>query len=473
VPPGKQYLPYQEKGIRYALGARGTIIADEMGLGKTVQAIGVINASLEAKRVLVVCPAGLVTNWLNEFWAWRVKESQAQVTVVSYHGAAAHIDGPSIDILIVDECHYVKNADTQRAQTVKALAAKSKRVLLLTGTPMENCPIELWPLLQIACPEKWDPPRREMKMVMTPEQKKSHPGEGQNFWEFAKRYCDLKKVRFKVKGRYRSAYDFSGASNLIELNARLKNTCMVRRLKKDVLTELPDKRRQLIVLKTPVKTADFTCSERIISQIGEINESSYFHVLKRLVGNKVLFEEWSKKRHEEALAKVDACLEFIGDAMDAGEKLIVFAHHQDVIDGLFDGIEVGNPGIAVKVTGKTHVADRGAAVKRFQDDPKCKVFVGSIGAAGVGITLTASSHVIFCELDPVPGRMSQAEDRAHRIGQKNMVLVQHLIADGSLCARMAKILVKKQEVLTAALDADIAEHVRAEIVQRFEQSQDC
>jgi SWI/SNF-related matrix-associated actin-dependent regulator 1 of chromatin subfamily A len=107
---------------------------------------------------------------------------------------------------------------------------------------------------------------------------------------------------------------------------------------------------------------------------------------------------------------------------------------------------------AVTVTGDTHVADRGAAVTAFQGDKRCRVFIGSIGAAGVGITLTAASHVIFCELDPVPGKMSQAEDRAHRIGQKNSVLVQHLVMDRTLCARMAKIVVRKQAIIKEALD---------------------
>ncbi len=445
APEGKAYLPYQLKGIRYALGARGTIIADEMGLGKTVQAIGVINALPQVRRVLIVAPAGLVTNWSHELREWlinpRIDASGQQIVITSYHGAGS-MEPPTGGMLIVDEAHYIKHSATQRSQNVARLAKDAERIVLLTGTPMENSPIELWPLLKIACPEKWDPPIRGLKASYTigPDAKKTHPGEGPNFWDFAVRYCDLKKVRYQAGERWRSTWDFSGSSNAIELAARLKNTCMIRRLKKDVLPELPPKRRQLVVLKSGIKDDLFP----------EVTDDNYFDILGKLTADKVLFTEYSRRRHEQALAKVDACIEFIENALDSSAKIIVFAHHADVIAALAEGLKDFNPRI---VTGKTHPADRGAAVHAFQNDPSVRLFIGSIGAAGVGITLTASEHVIFVELDPVPGRMTQAEDRAHRIGQRYSVLVQHLLSDGSLCARMAKILVRKQAVLTAVLDS--------------------
>lgn len=108
------------------------------------------------------------------------------------------------------------------------------------------------------------------------------------------------------------------------------------------------------------------------------------------------------------------------------------------------------------ITGETAQAERQAAVDRFQTDPACRVFVGSIKAAGVGFTLTASSHVIFAELDWVPGNITQAEDRCHRIGQTDSVLVQHVVVDGSLDARMADMLVAKQDVIDRALDKGAA-----------------
>lgn len=165
-------------------------------------------------------------------------------------------------------------------------------------------------------------------------------------------------------------------------------------------------------------------------------------------------------RHETALAKAPAVVSHLKDAMEGNrDKLIVFVHHKDVIDAMADAMqEVG----VVQVTGDTPMAARQDAVDAFQNDPEVRLFIGNIQAAGVGLTLTASSHVVFAELDWVPGNMTQAEDRAHRIGQKNAVLVQHLVLDGSLDARLARTLIEKQAVLDQALD-EVTPEKRAEL----------
>ncbi len=153
------------------------------------------------------------------------------------------------------------------------------------------------------------------------------------------------------------------------------------------------------------------------------------------------------------MAKIPYVIQHVTDSIEDGGKVIVFAHHHDVIDAL--SAEFGSR--AVTVYGSTAMTARQAAVDRFQKDPECQVFIGGIQAAGVGLTLTASAHVIFAELDWVPGNVTQAEDRAHRIGQKNMVLIQHLVLEGSLDARMARILVDKQEIIDQALDREKSE----------------
>jgi len=456
VPDGRSYLPYQESGIRYALGAplgTGTILADEMGLGKTVQAIGFINAIPGWPTVVVICPAGLKTNWHAELAAWLFNK-KLTVNVISYHEAEkyaarakADCEEAKWDILIVDEAQYIKNPESKRSQAVTIIAREAERVLLLTGTPMENRPIELWPLLRIAAPAQWDPSHTRLG-VISADKKASHPGEGPNFWAFAKRYCGLKKSFFPGRGGRRMAWDFSGASNLDELSAKLKATCMVRRLKETVLTQLPDKRFQLVLLDSIAEKIDDS------DMLPELSEHNYSEQVRSLIADKVKFAEYSKRRHEQALKKVDPTLVFLRDQMDGSQKIIVFAHHRDVIAKLEMGItaELDAGDYMVCVTGETHVADRGANVKAFQEDPKCRIFLGSIGAAGLGITLTASSHVIFVELDPVPGKMAQAMDRAHRIGQKGSVLVQYLMFNNSLCARLAQIVVKKQGIINRVLD---------------------
>jgi hypothetical protein len=161
----------------------------------------------------------------------------------------------------------------------------------------------------------------------------------------------------------------------------------------------------------------------------------------------------SALRHETALAKLPYVIEHLRDALESGEKIVCFAHHLDVIAAL--KAEFG--AACVTLTGSTSVADRQAAVERFQNDPACTLFIGNILAAGIGITLTASSHVVCAELDWRPAMVTQAEDRTHRIGQRNAVLVQHVVFDGSLDAVMAKRIIAKQEIIDAALDKGMAE----------------
>ena len=438
APPGKTFLPYQKKAIKYASSGRGTLIADEMGLGKTIQAIGILNTLPSDWKCLIVCPAGLVPNWENELAEWRV-ESAPECTIVSYN-KAERIRDAFFDVVIVDEAHYCKNLSAKRTQTVLSIARKASKVIALTGTPIENRPVEIWPLLLLVCPEQWDPPTAEG--IRGPQDSNNRPGQGGNFWKFAQRYCDLKKTWYPGRNGGGYAWDFTGASNLDELQKKLRATCMVRRMKKDVLSELPAKRRQIIPLPSSADDSDL---------LPELSELTYESALAELTAGKAAFTEYSKRRHSQALEKVASAYRHISDTLDSVQKIVVFAHHTDVISELsamFTAEQID----FVEFTGSTPDLHRRRAVERFQNDPSCRVFLGSIGAAGVGLTLTAASHVIFVELDPVPGRMSQAEDRCHRIGQKECVLVQHLVANGSLCARIAKLLVKKQAVISEAVD---------------------
>jgi hypothetical protein len=166
-------------------------------------------------------------------------------------------------------------------------------------------------------------------------------------------------------------------------------------------------------------------------------------------GSSAIFSELSKLRHEVALAKVPYVIEQLKELIEEEEKKVIcFAHHKDVIAAIMAAF----PGVAVQITGDTPMQARQDAVEAFQGNDKIKLFVGSITAAGVGLTLTAASHVIFAELDWVPGNITQCEDRAHRIGQTNSVLVQHLVLEGSLDAYIADTLVAKQTVIDQALD---------------------
>lgn len=457
-PEGLSYLPFQRAGIAFAASHEATLIADEMGLGKTVQAAGLINADSTIQNVLVVCPASLRLNWQRELNRWLVIPREiaiatsaglptAQIVIVNYdilHSLRPAIDERSWDLVVCDEAHYLKSGTARRAVAVLGQRKKgskdewettpieARRRVFLTGTPLVNRPIEAWPLLNFLTPGTF----------------------GSRFG-YGKRYC----------GAYRNGHgwDFTGASNLGELQERMRETVMVRRLKADVLTELPPKQRQVIALPAngagpwvQAENAAFDAHEdRLVdlraavevARASDDPEAYRLAVSELTEASRSAFEGISRARHQTAMAKVPYVVAHVSDAIEDGHKVVVMAHHHDVIDGIADAI----PG-SVRLTGRDPMTARQEAVDRFQNDPECRVFVGSIQAAGVGLTLTAAAHVVFAELDWVPGNMSQAEDRCHRIGQHDPVLVQHIVFDESLDARMAHALVAKQRVLDKALD---------------------
>jgi SWI/SNF-related matrix-associated actin-dependent regulator 1 of chromatin subfamily A len=453
LPEGKTLFPYQKAGIEYAVQNRSVLIGDEMGLGKTVQAIAVINVE-KPKTVLIVCPATLKINWQKECNRWLVDPYRIhvmrsgdafpvipEIVIMNYDIAAKYADeirAVKWDLLICDEAHYMKNP---KAARTKALLGEGKKVrplgaekrIFLTGTPITNRPVEIWPLVNYLFPAQFS-----------------------NFFFFAKRYCNA------VSSRY--GWDFSGASNLDELQQTLRSAGMIRRMKAQVLTELPAKIRQVIslpsdsvsrLIKKENEHGD-ALEKRVKAIKAEAKRSkasgdkeAYAAAVGQLrQAYSVAFEEMAAIRRELAHAKIPFVIEHITDIVESNGKVVVMAHHREVVDALQNHFGLA----AVKLYGGMSDVEKENSVTRFQNDQTCKIFVGSIRAAGVGITLTAAAKVVFAELDWTPANMMQAEDRCHRIGQTESVLVQHLVFDGSLDARMAEILVEKMAIIGAALD---------------------
>lgn len=471
APGGLEYRPFQRAGIAYAADRKGTLIADEMGLGKTIQALGLINLK-KFSAVLIVVPASLRINWRNEARRWLVEDlsivtvltgdedlASANVVIVNYERIKGEIFDVLMsrewDLIVIDEAHYCKNPKAQRTQRVlgtwnakekrkvPGLCDRARNRLFLTGTPILNRPIELHPLLANLDPRQFG-----------------------HFMRFAKRYCAAVQTRY--------GWDFTGASNLSELQDRLRASVMVRRLKADVLKELPPKVRQIVELapngmsrtleqeRKAWRAMGFDNAEdvdnyncfRDLTEDMELaaasgDEDAYNAAVARLDSAvKVAFEEMSSYRKSLAVQKIPAVIEHCDNMLENVGKLVIFAHHIEVMDKLKE--HYGSK--AVMLRGDTKVEDRQVAVDRFQTDDFVRVFIGSIKAAGVGITLTAASNVVFAELDWVPANVSQAEDRCHRIGQAGSVNVQHLVVDGSLDAKLAMVLVAKQAIMDAALD---------------------
>lgn len=460
APDGLEYLPFQTAGIEYMLQRADVLLADEMGLGKTIQVIGLINANTSIRRVLIVCPASLKINWKNELMKWSARPfvigivspvttefPAAHIVIINYEQVEKHraaIDRTSWDLLICDESHYLKSAKAQRTRLVvghwdtdpgkRIYPIKAARRVFVTGTPVLNRPKELWTSVRAL----------------------DRMGLGADWHSFHVRYCAAYKDRF--------GWQIDGASNLEELQSRLRGSIMLRRKKQDVLTELPPKRRQLIMLepitvgaKQALKNekALFEIEQNMADLAREVEKLSadqanqkYKEAVQKLHAcQSVAFSETAKLRHMTALAKLPMVMDHLVNVLESEEKIVVFAHHHDVIDGLVEGLAEFN---VVSFDGRTDLPRRQAAVQAFQDNPNVRVIIGSIGAMGTGWTLTAASYAAFAELDWVPGNLNQAEDRLHRIGQAGSVLVQHLLLDGSFDGRMAKSVVHKQSVIERA-----------------------
>lgn len=460
APDGLNYYPFQKAGIKFLVEHKNALLCDQVGLGKSVEIVGLINYLDEIEKVLIVCPATMKLVWKYELERWLVRnipiviphhystlpdKNQKTIIIANYdvfsrkNPLRDQLREREYDLLVLDEAHFVKHGSkTNRGKYIlgggkeRLKPIKAERNIFVTATPITNRPIELWPLVHFLDKENW----------------------GNYIW-YTKRYCNAHQ------GRY--GWDVSGASNLEELQDRLRSTIMIRRETKDVLPELPDKTRQVIEIEAPeleevikkewdayhkVRTAIEKAKQRL-NEIKDETSEDYREAVKSLKRAKqAAFEEIAVIRKETAVRKIPFIIEYLREIMENQEKVIVFAHHKIMIDALMNAFK----SVAVKIDGSTPQKDRMQAINKFQNSPDTKVFVGSILACGTGITLTASNFVLFAELDWVPANMAQAEGRATRIGQKKHVFIQYVVIEGSVDAMIAKKLLEKQDIINTALN---------------------
>ena len=456
-------FPYQERGVKamfdfYANGNHGVILGDDMGLGKTVQALALIN---EAKplHVLIVCPASVKLNWLKEAKVWLKEHYSIQVlegrnaepitpgfhliTIVNYD-ILGHLDFSKCeyDLVIYDEAHMLKTVDAQR--TVAAASICTSKRLKMTGTPIVNRPKEIWQLMLLCG-------------LCRPEE----------FHAFGLKYCNARqRTDFRMVGpkggkfpKQVKVWDYDGAKNLEELNYWLRKKCLIRRMKDQVLTDLPDKTRQIIELPGYEHNGD------IINRLQDLlhlrKNTTYEGTVQKLNDEiKLAFEEVSLIRHETALEKLQPGLGFIMNALKSTKKLFVAAYHRDVIGELADGL--WHAGMKpVQHHGGMTGDQKQSSLDAFINDPSCRVIVGQIQATGTGVNglQEVCDHMIVFELPWSPSELTQLEDRLHRIGQKGNVLIQHLVFDNSIDARICKTLVRKQKIISDAIDTSTESEV--------------
>ena len=460
APEGLVYMPHQLAAIAYSGERVGALNADEMGLGKTISALGVINSDQSIKKVVVVCPAMLKINWAREAKKWLARPfriivvnggklspdeltgQDSVLVIINYEVLGKHqtlLNSIAWDLVVLDEAHYCKNYKAARTKLATQLLARGRRRLALTGTPVLAAPQDLVEILMALDPKHWS-----------------------DRFAYLRRYCGFMETTY--------GWACTDPANLSELQEKLRGTVMVRRLKSDVLTDLPPKMRQVIVLEQSSRelraqvmlekktlrqhhVARAAAKSRAAEARRTGNEQAYRDAVNRLreIG-RVALEDISRLRQETALLKLPYVIEYLQNNLEqtANKKVVVFAHHVAILKKLQQAF----PDNSVLVYGDIPFQARQAAIDRFQADRACQVFIAGIRAASLGITLTAASHVVFAELDWTPACMKQAEDRLHRIGQLNPITIQQVVVDDSIDARIAKVLLRKQAIIDKCLDVD-------------------
>lgn len=442
---------YQREGVQYALTHQRCIFGDQPGLGKTLQAIcAVVKAHKEAASygetfpTLVICPASLKVNWQREFkkfagiqsliladenkdtWQRYIEmkksngENMCDVFITNYEslkkffvrkitpGAKLTMRNIVFDervklfkSVIIDESHKCKCGKTQQAKFVEGICKGKRWVFALTGTPVVNNNTDLIQQLKIL----------------------DRLGDFGGAAKFVERYCDGPNQSSHIK----------------ELNGKLWQNCFFRREKQKVLTQLPEKTRQYI--SVPITNQrEYDDAERDMLNYLHDYKNADDDKAKRAMRGAVMVK-MGLLRQIAAKGKIKAVSDFVHDIIDGGEKLILFAYLKEVVEALKKEFPK-----AVTVTGSDSVAEKQRAVDKFQEDESCKLIILNYKSGGTGLTLTAASRVAFIEFPWTYSDCEQAEDRAHRNGQKNNVNCYYFLGDKTIDEYMYKIIQTKREI---------------------------
>lgn len=423
---------FQLKAVRKIehFGGRA-LLADEMGLGKTFEALQWLQNHPKVRPVIVVCPAFLKWVWetiasLHFSMRGEVLEGTKppktrlikndSFLIINYEILQywlTYLKKLKPQVLIIDECHYQKSRRAKRTKAVKKLSKKIPHIIAISGTPLVNRPAELWTTLNLVRPDEFP-----------------------SFILFAFRYCKPVMTPW--------GWQYKGANNLKELHRKLNSLMMVRRLKKDVLKELPDKTRYIVPLDIENEEEYDEAVSNFIQWLTKISISR----AKRARKAKKLVQMGYLKRLAAEL-KMKSVLKWIDYFLrENNGKLVLYCTHRKIIKILHNKYRK----ISVVVDGSVKGRKRMLAVQSFQNNKRIRIFIGNIRAAGVGITLTAASSLAFVEMDWVPGNHTQAEDRIHRIGQENAATIYYLIAKSTIEENLCKLIQKKQAILSATLD---------------------
>ena len=432
---------YQKEGIRFGLARRRLLIADEPGLGKTLQSIGIINIA-GAYPCLVICPSSLKINWQREFekftgkkalvldnstrtsWPYLLGMGMFQVAIVNYESLRKFFvwdikGGKSFTLkdvvfnrdinifrsVIMDESHRLKDPAAQQTMFTRGIVEGKEWRILLSGTPVVNHAQDLVAQLSI-----------------------------------------MGRLLSDFGGRGKFLADYGENENLAELSDKLYAGCMIRREKRTVLTELPDKQRTDLHVKISNRDEYALAAADLAAYLREYTECT-----DREIRRKMRMEALVKFMTLRSLAsrgKVKQATDFIRNFLANDMPLIVFCSLKEIVRELQKQFPD-----AVRVTGGDSAAEKQAAVDAFQSG-EARLIICSIKAAGVGLTLTAASNVAFVEFPWTYADCCQCEDRAHRIGQKNNVNCYYLIGQGTIDPVLYGIIHRKRGIASQIMASD-------------------
>jgi SWI/SNF-related matrix-associated actin-dependent regulator 1 of chromatin subfamily A len=421
----KKLKPFQLEAVIFLTGKRkNVLLADKMGLGKTISTIGALNRLLPNK-VLIVCPAAIKHQWKQvieeeaTIWPTEVeivsgrdyKLKGKNIVIVNYDVLPSfqllrQLTNVKWDVGVYDEVHYCKSMDAKRTKAVfgtVGLVHSCERNILLTGTPILNRPVELYPMLKALAPD-----------VL---------GKEDTLEKFGVKFC---------KGWW-DGYQLNteGSSNEDELGRRLKNGFMLRRTEKEVELQLPAKRHQVFLIEG---------EDGDIRQLAELTTADFKK--QRFTTD----EHIATIRRELAVKKVKKSMELIKDIVNQVDKLVIFAYHKEVIQILKDELKEK----CIKIDGSCSTIERKAALLTFKAFSEVKVLVGQITAAGQGLDgcQDVCNNVLFVETAWSPAEIDQAVARCYRMGQTKSVLVQFIVWAKSVEEHMIRKCIDKAETIT-------------------------
>ncbi len=449
--------PYQQEGIIFGLEKRRLLIGDEPGLGKTLQSIGIVDTAA-AYPCLVICPSSLKINWQREFqkftdkralvldnssrsaWPYFLQMGMFHVAIVNYESLRKYfvwdIQGGSrggfrlkdvvfndavkiFRSVIIDESHRVKDPSAQQTIFTRGIAEGKDYRILLSGTPVVNRPADLIAQLSIM-------------------------GRLQEFGgrtQFLATYGggEISKER-------RTTTDDDAPRNLDQLSARLYATCMIRREKAKVLTQLPDKTRTDLIVDISNRDEYDLAQADLAEYLRQYTECNDRDIRRKMRMEALV--KFMTLRSLSARGKVQQAIDFTRTFLANGRPLILFCSLHEIVHEIRRAFPA-----AVSVTGRDSMLQKQAAVDAFQSG-KSPLIVCSIKAAGVGLTLTASSNVAFIEFPWTYADCCQCEDRAHRIGQRDNVTCYYLLGRHTIDRTLYSIIHRKKSIANQIMAAD-------------------